>query len=354
MRLSLLFLISFFSIFSLAQSRKSLKEAAAKHQVKIGASVSAKGFFRDEAYKNILKNELNILTPENAFKFADISPKRNFYDFKISDKMVEFARDNSMVVRGHCFDWHLSVPAWLKTGTYTSSDLESILKSFIEKTMTHYKEKYPGVVQYWDVVNEAFDDDAVLRTTNIWSRIGTTATDHIEFAFKTAYQTDPSVKLFYNDYGIEELNPKSDAVYELIKSLKEKNIPIHGIGFQMHLVGIKPYNFESMAKNFERFRKLGLIIHITELNHRLDLNGKSSATPDQLEVQAQNFSKVAKLCINEPSCEAIIHWNLTDKYYDVEPRYVGWGSVSILNATLNEKPSFLEFLKVFETTEPKK
>jgi GH35 family endo-1,4-beta-xylanase len=51
-------------------------------------------------------------------------------------------------------------------------------------------------------------------------------------AFKAARAADPDAKLYLNDYNIEGVGAKSDAVYNLVKSFKEQGIPIDGVGMQ--------------------------------------------------------------------------------------------------------------------------
>ena len=63
--------------------------------------------------------------------------------------------------------------------------------------------------------------------------------DFICKSFKWANAADPDAQLFYNDFNhgpaASRYKAKSDAVYELVKELKEKDCPIHGVGFQMHI-----------------------------------------------------------------------------------------------------------------------
>lgn len=51
---------------------------------------------------------------------------------------------------------------------------------------------------------------------------------------------DPNVDLYYNDYGADEVNEKSDAVYDLVKGLLEREVPIDGVGLQLHALGDWP------------------------------------------------------------------------------------------------------------------
>ena len=83
--------------------------------------------------------------------------------------------------------------------------------------MGHFK----GEIWAWDVVNEAFEDDGTgnLRDS-LWLR--ELGPGYIADAFRWAHKADPKAILFYNDYNTEGINTKSDAVYKLVKELRER------------------------------------------------------------------------------------------------------------------------------------
>ena len=56
-------------------------------------------------------------------------------------------------------------------------------------------------------------------------RSGQNPGDYIPLAFQAARKADPTAELFYNDYGIEEVNSKSDAVLCASESLKAGGVP---------------------------------------------------------------------------------------------------------------------------------
>ena len=117
---------------------------------------------------------------------------------------------------------------------------DNILKDHIEGTMVGIKQA-AGVdsVYAYDVVNEALIGnwpDWVHReqpdVANAWySRMS----DYLDKAFTYARAADPNTKLFYNDFMQERYEGKNTAVYDLVKDLVDRGIPIDGVGFQMHL-----------------------------------------------------------------------------------------------------------------------
>ena len=69
-----------------------------------------------------------------------------------------------MVVRGHTLVWHSQLSPWITDGNYTWAQADSILVDHATTVMTRYK----GKIGIWDVVNEAIDDDASIRTSSYW------------------------------------------------------------------------------------------------------------------------------------------------------------------------------------------
>ncbi len=161
--------------------------------------------------RTTLAREFSMVWSGNYLKFSWLRPTATTFDFFWADSMVAFALKNNMVVRGHTLVWHDQLSTWLTSGTWTSAQADSIMVSHITTVMTRYK----GKIGIWDVVNEAMGDDATIRTSSYWyQKLGP---GYIERAFRLANSVDPTAKLFYNDYSIEDINPKSDAVYAMIK-----------------------------------------------------------------------------------------------------------------------------------------
>src|SRR6185503_14393185 len=91
---------------------------------------------------------------------------------------------------------------------------------------------------------------------------------YIEQAFRRARAADPNAVLVYNDFNIEPMNAKSDAVFRMVSDFRARGVPIDGVGLQMHLTngGISA---SSLRANMQRFANLGVNIYITELDVRL-------------------------------------------------------------------------------------
>jgi endo-1,4-beta-xylanase len=322
-----------------AQVSATLRQGGAAHNVIVGAA-AAFPHLSDPDYAAILGSEFSQIQSENEMKFGSIHPRPNTdpnpYSFTGGDALVAFAESHNMVVRGHTLLWHNNVPHWLTSGGYTPAQMASILQDHIHTVLHHYASK----IYAWDVVNEAFNDNGTMRSTLWYDQPGIGAgsgTGYIEKALRWARAADPNAKLFYNDYDAEEINAKSDAIYAMAKDFKKRGVPLDGIGFQTHvtLTFDEPNKLASYAKNLERFAKLGLDLHITELDVRL-----TDSSPASLEAQAHLYGEITRLCLQQPSCKLIQTWGFTDKYSWIPGFFKGYGWGLLWDENYRKKPAY--------------
>lgn len=318
-------------------SRKelSLREAARSSNFLIGTAV--RPFQLSEpAYASTLAREFNMVEPEDALKWEVVHPQRHSYDFLQADQILNFAIEHGMKVRGHTLVWHRQNPKWLTEGNFTSNELEQILHEHITTVIGHYR----GKIFAWDVVNEAFDEvhTGSLRST-IWrdqpgisiaasyapqaaangaspqhaARSTQQPYFYIERCFRWAHEADPQALLFYNDAEAETINPKSDAIYAMVRDFRQHGVPIDGVGFQMHITNLHA-DVASISANIKRFTTLGLQVHITEMDVALPVDSNGDALPSDLQLQADIYRQIALACLSHPGCTALQTWGFTDKY----------------------------------------
>jgi endo-1,4-beta-xylanase len=310
-----------------------LRVLAKRCGIYIGAAVE-RSLLDIPDYAYTLKQEFNILTTENALKFGPVHPNPDVYSFSDADYIISFAESHGMKVRGHTLVWHQQLPAWITQGKYSREEWINILHEHIMTVVGRYK----GRIYAWDVVNEAINDNGTLRD-NIWLRnIGP---EYIELAFRWVHEADPQALLFYNDYGAEGLGVKSDAVYNLVKSLLERGVPIHGVGLQMHVSLENPPNPQEVAANIKRLNNLGLIVHITEMDVRIKTPPKWA----DLVRQAEIYYSILKACLSADNCEAFVMWGFTDKYSWIPSYFSGYGSALIFDESYGPKPAYYYIAK---------
>jgi endo-1,4-beta-xylanase len=160
----------------------------------------------------------------------------------------------------------------------------------INGVMAHYK----GKLAYWDVVNEAFNEDGSRRQSNLQG----TGNDWIEVAFRTARNADSSVKLCYNDYNIENWNyAKTQGVYNMVKDFKSRGVPIDCVGLQTHFTGGSslPSTFQTTLSSFAA---LGVDVALTEV--------------DVTNASTTQYAGLTQACMNVARCVGITVWGVRD------------------------------------------
>ncbi|GHF62277.1 endo-1,4-beta-xylanase [Amycolatopsis bartoniae] len=310
-----------------AASPPTLRTLAARHDLRIGTAVDMSALADDAVYRQRVGSEFSTVTPENVMKWEVLEPQRGQYDWSAADRLVGFARQHGQAVRGHVLVWHNQLPAWLTATDFSADELRAILRQHIFDTVGHFR----GRIWQWDVVNEAFNEDGTLRDT-IWLR--TLGPGYIADAFRWAHQADPNAKLFYNDYNIEDVNAKSDAVYALVRDLRRQGVPIDGVGVQAHLtVDAAP---TTLRQNLWRFDRLGLDTAITEADVRMVMPPDAA----KLQAQADVYRGVLGDCLATRHCISFTVWGFTDKYSWVPGTFTGEGAANLLDENFRPKPAY--------------
>lgn len=209
----------------------------------------------------LLAKHFTTVTPENCMKPQPIHPEEGRYDFAEGDALVKMAQGKGLAVNGHTLLWHEQCPAWFFVDNGKPAGRELVLKRMREH-IAAVAGHYSGKLASWDVVNEAINDGGgYLRRTKWTQCIGD---DFIAEAFIAARKADPKADLYYNDYGIEG-GGKREKTLRLIRELKERNVPINGVGIQGHWqVGCVP--LKDIEAAIVAFHAEGLKVAITELD----------------------------------------------------------------------------------------
>lgn len=281
-------------------------------------------------YKDIAAEEFNMVSTENSMKWGYINPEPGVFRFDAADTIVQFSQDNDMLLHGHPLIWYTILPPWVQQSAV--ADRENIMLQFIDDVVSRYSED----VAIWDVVNEAFEDDGSFRQSVWFEAMGES---YIDKAFHRARANDADGILLYNEYDIGISGAKSDATFTLVQRLLNDNVPIDGVGFQMHVDA--DFNaYDQVASNFQRIADLGLDVYVTEL----DVSIKPGQTEDQ---QAEVFANVLAICLQQSSCKATQIWGFTDRYSwrkDFTPL--------ILDENYQQKPAYGALQSILETTNP--
>ena len=329
--LSLVLAVLMLATFALAEDDRAaldyqpLKELTAQYGFAIGAPMSA-GDLGNFNYRKLLIHHFDTITCTNEMKAYSLLDQRASQqsedgmprmNFTTADKMVKFAADNGLKVRGHVLVWDAYMTPWFFHVDYDvnkpiadAETLKARMKSYIEQVVTHFETNFPGVVYCWDVVNEAVGDNAGeympddprhVRTKRngesnpFYEYIGP---DYVELAFLYARDVVDSlgadIKLFYNDYNAL-YDGKRTAIKALMISInsyaKDENGNYRkladGVGMQGYIGGYGTQSgcFSSndvnlVRKSIQEYADLGLEVQVTEMslrNYEQDKNPQHAA-----------------------------------------------------------------------------
>jgi endo-1,4-beta-xylanase len=249
--------------------------------------------------------------------------------------------DHNCIVKGHPLCWHTLTADWLLT-----MNNREILRAQVERIQREVSD-FAGVIDQWDVVNEAvimpvFDryDSGITRLCKELGRI-----ELIRRMFDATRSINPMATLLINDFDV------SPAYDILIEGCLAAGIQIDVIGIQTHMhQGY--WGVERTLSVLERFERFNLPIHFTENTivsgnlmppEIVDLNdyqvSEWPSTPEGEQRQAQEVVLHYKTLLAHPAVQAITWWDLSDG---------GWlnAPAGLLRQDHSCKPAFNELLKL--------
>jgi endo-1,4-beta-xylanase len=350
-------------------SAPGLKDAF-KHDFLIGTAMNAPQILgTDSGAQPFILKHFNSVTAENAMKWERIHPRPGIYNFAMADSMVTFAMKNNLFIAGHVLVWHSQTPDWVfrdSLGNLLSREaLLERMRDHIFTVVGHFKGKVKG----WDVVNEAVEENGLMRKSKWFEIIGE---DYIQKAFEFAHEADPDAELYYNDYN-NELRIKRKGVVNIIKDLQGKGVKIDGVGIQGHWHLDSP-DLDELDESLTVYASLGMKIMITEMEVNVlptppevygadvsqqamyleSLNPYAAGLPDSVEVQLANrYADIFRVLLkHKTNITRVTFWGLHDGYsWKNDWPIKGRTNYPLLfNRDYQPKPAYFAVIKVAETT----
>jgi len=300
------------------------------------------------AYSAIASGQFDVYTPENEMKWQVVEPEQGTFDWTGADNLVNYAKANNALVRGHTLCWHNQLPDWLTAnvanGDYTQAQLLDLLQAHIFTEVGRYR----GEIWQWDVANEFLTDSSPSQVdpNNWW--IVNAGPEVITKACQWAHEADPKALLFYNDYNIggeDGSNAKFNAAVALARSLQQ-NAHIDGIGIQGHLDTQYGWSPTRLRQDIEAYAAMGLKVALTEADVRTFVNNAADQVPtDSLSQFAQPFEyqEMLKAALAVPECISFTVWGFGDSESWVPGTFTGEGYACLYDVNLNPKAAYYAF-----------
>ena len=334
-------------LVTLYAQNKGLKEFS---DFPIGNSLALHKLKRDRKMREIILQEFNSITSGNDMKMYRMLNSDGSFYWKRADALVAFAEKHQLRLFGHTLIWHSGTPQWVHKKV---KDNPMWLASFLENYITNYVTRYKGKVAGWDVVNEAMNTQGGELRETIW--YDTLGEDYIAMAFHAAHKADPEADLFINDFNTERDTLKLNGLLDLVKRLQEKQVPISGIGFQMHLRMDIPDSL--IIKTLKKAAATGLKIHLSEVDlifnkHNDEKFGGiqlyDQLTPQMKKDQADKYQRLVDIyqaVVPKAQQYGITFWGFNDRDTWIRPFFKLLDWPTIFDEALEPKPAYYGFKK---------
>jgi len=229
-----------------------------RHAFHFGTAIAPEPLFAQtpdgENYRKTLLRDFNYAVSENTLKWGSYGGQ----GWAPSDKLLTWCHDHDLPVRGHNLFW----PSY----QWLPDDVKPLrgkaMRNAVHDHILDYVAKTRGRVVVWDVVNEA------VTSHEVYDEAGK---DLIAQAFVWAHETDPNVKLAYNDNTIFDTGGgtagKSDKQVDALLHylIDEQHAPVSVLGIQSHMGGGNPLVPASiLLHNLDHWATYHLPIEITE------------------------------------------------------------------------------------------
>ena len=305
-----------------------------------GTAIQFNALLSNQTYVANLLGEFNAAAPGNQMKWVSLQPQRQKWFWDEADEFVGFCERHGLRIKGHTLIWHNQLPPWV-TESLSADALRWEMLAHVRTTVARYKGRIPA----WDVVNEVIatkrgdashhGDGKTYRNSLLMRKLGP---DFIEAAFRAAHDADPSADLIYNDYNVIDGGDKADRMYEMVRGLLRKGVPLHVVGFQTHVKGpeleIDGWMSQAAA-NLKRFADLGLKITLSEIDMRIS----GWPASERRWRQRNAYRALLAMALVQPKMEGLMFWGFTDQHSWIHFKF-GADEPLLLDENYRIKPAY--------------
>jgi GH35 family endo-1,4-beta-xylanase len=308
--------------FSSPSVTTTLKELAADHGIRIGSYYDYG--LDDATHDGIFAQEFNAMTVGffAGVLYPDGTAEPVFAEI---DAAISLAVSLDMEILAQSLVWFEfeEIPAWIQSTPL--GGVEAAMFQHIDTVVNRYADR----INLWNVVNEAIDDEGHIRLNHKWAQA--MGSDYIAKAFTRAHAADPTAVLYYNEFDIESNTEKYNAVKTLLKDLLSKGVPVHALGWQLH---VTPGSCDAatLLTRFNEIADLGLDNYITEL----DVELPPEPTADDYEAQKQTYKMIVETFLAARRHQTLIFWGLRDG----SPYWLTDAHPLLFDEEFNKKPAY--------------
>ncbi|MDA8350589.1 MAG: endo-1,4-beta-xylanase [Pseudomonadota bacterium] len=297
----------------------------------VGAEIDSSDLIGPHA--QLLTKHFDSIVSGNDMKWQFTEPTEGNFTFATADAEVKFAEQHNMLVRGHNLVWAngSETPSWVfleedgKTPLSASNPADvQLLTQRIQNHIKALVQHFGTAVYVWDVVNEPLDPSQpdCLQHGPFYKVLGPR---YIEIALEAAREyAPPGTQLFINEYGLASKS-RLQCMIRLIRDLRRHDVPLDGIGHEMHAhIDYPPpsaeyHSFEVLHRLFPRLKQ-----QVTELDvsvyasndNTSNYGANGGSVPAALLAEQgwlyKGYFDVFKALARRHALEAVTLWGMAD------------------------------------------
>ncbi len=261
-----------------------------RHAFPFGTAVAVSKILLDDEdgdrYRQELTNNFNAGVFESAMKWNNYGTGT---PAQIAESM-DWLTEHDITMRGHVLMW----PSWrwVDPEILPLREDPKQFRQAIEDRVTGMVTTYKENIQDWDVVNEAYSNNDILKMYG----------DEIMVDwFKLAHEANPNAALYVNDNGMltagGRLTKQMQHYIDMIQMLVDQGAPVSGIGMQGHFA-VTLTSPEKVWETLDRFAHFDMPIQVTEFDIK----------NDDPQLQADFLRDFLTACFAHPTIEGFYIW----------------------------------------------
>jgi endo-1,4-beta-xylanase len=282
-----------------------------------------------EKYSSQFAALLNYATL--AFYWGAYEPERGRKRREEQERIARWCQQHSIATKGHPLVWHEVYPRWAPNEV---DEVKPLLRERVREIVSQFK----GLIDRWDVVNEATVSERFNNGVGNWAKRDGAAAMVAE-CLAWAREANPKATLLYNDFNI------SPAFEQLVEELVRRKAPFDAIGIQSHMHGGE-WPLDRAWQVCETYSRFGKPLHFTETTVLSGEHGYQRplpwpTTPDGEARQADYVEKFYTILFSHPAVEAITWWDFMDG---------GWmgAPAGLVRADLSPKPVYHRLMRLIK------
>ena len=305
-----------------------------KHAYHFGSVAAASRLINTDAdsliYREKLLENFNQSSLENNLKWQPwVGDWGEAFTQNNAINALQYLKDQDLFTRGHVMVWPSKrnmpefVQAYMPENAPQNAD--ATVLSEVIKHIQDISEKTQGLVDEWDVLNEPFDNNYLMRAFG----------DEVMLDwFAEAEKHNPNVGLYLNDYSIISgggtNTPHQQHFIDTLAYLTANQAPINGMGVQSHFSST-PTPITDIYTILERLHSAYPDLAIRSTEFDIDTTDEAMQADYTRDFLTIFFSHPATVGIQKWGFWAGAHWRPNAAMYDLDwhakPNQQAWHSL---------------------------